>query len=303
MGHQAANARTLRPTLARVRALAAFWLGGCLLLGGSLAAAAGSSAELAFSRHSEPVATRDIAWLRSAVPMRAVRVIDPYEEAEVEFEAFAFDAVLDAVYGRSWREEEEVLFHCRDGYQPTVPVERILEHRAQLAFARRDRADFTLRKRESGVLKQIDLAPFYLVWENLDDTRLRAEGDYGWPYQLIALDLIRARDHFPKMAPDLSAPAVVQAGFAVFRVHCSRCHAINGEGGSVGPELNGPTPAAIHRDTAWLRRWIDDPSRVLPTARMERLNPALPERERAIDEVIRYLQAMASAKTEAPDGN
>jgi len=35
---------------------------------------------------------------------------------------------------------------------------------------------------------------------------------------------------------------------------------------------------------------------------MPRLNPALPERERAIDEIIRYLQKMASAKTEAVDG-
>jgi mono/diheme cytochrome c family protein len=297
------STRSLRPTPPRPRALATCWLCSCLLFVGSLAAADDGAAELAFSRRSEPVATRDLAWLRQAVPTRVVRVVDPYEEEVVEFEALAFDAVLDAIYGRSWRDEEEVLFRCRDGYQPTVPVERIIAHRAQLAFARRDRADFTLRKRESGVSKQIDLAPFYLVWENLDDTRLRAEGDYGWPYQLIALDLIRARDHFPKMAPALSAPAAVQAGFAVFRVHCSRCHTLNGEGGSIGPELNGPIPAAVRRDTAWLRRWIDDPSRVLPTARMERLNPALPERKRAIDEVIRYLQAMAAAKTEAPDGD
>jgi len=272
------------------------------LLAGSFTAAADSPAELAFSRHSEPVATRNLAWLRSAVPIRVARVVDPYEEEEVEFEAFAFDAVLDAVYGHGWRDEEEVLFRCRDGYQPTIPVARIVAHPARLAFARRDRSDFTLLKRESGALKQIELAPFYLVWENLDDATLRAEGDYGWPYQLVAVDLIRARDHFPKMAPPLSAPAAVQAGFAAFRIHCSRCHTLNGEGGSIGPELNGPVPTAQLRDAAWLHRWIDDPSRVLPTARMPRLNPALPERERAIDEIIRYLQKMASAKTEAVDG-
>jgi cytochrome c2 len=104
------------------------------------------------------------------------------------------------------------------------------------------------------------------------------------------------------MAPPLSAPATVQAGFAAFRIHCSRCHTLNGEGGSIGPELNGSVPTAQLRDAAWLHRWIDDPSRVLPTARMPRLNPALPERERVIDEIIRYLQKMAAAKTEADDG-
>jgi len=273
------------------------------LPGASLAIAADDSAEIAFARHSEPVATRDLAWLRNAVTTQVVRVIDPYEEEEVEFEALRFDAVLDAIYGRGWRDEEEVLFDCRDGYQPTVPVERIVAHNALLAFARRDRAEFTLRKRESGALKQVDLAPFYLVWENLDDALMRAEGDYGWPYQLVAVDLIRARDHFPKMAPPPSAPAPVQAGFAAFRAHCSRCHTLNGEGGSIGPELNGPIPVAKIRDTAWLRRWIDDPSRVLPTARMPRMNPALADRERAIDVIIRYLQSMAAAKTEVRDGS
>jgi mono/diheme cytochrome c family protein len=181
-------------------------------------------------------------------------------------------------------------------------VERIVAHSARLAFARRDRADFTLRKLESGALKRIDLAPFYLVWENLDDATLRADGDYGWPYQLVAIDLIRARDHFPMMAPPLSAPAAVQAGFDAFRVHCSRCHAVNGDGGSIGPELNAPVPKVQLRDAAWLRRWIDDPSRVLPTARMPRINTALPERERTIDEIILYLQTMATAKMEALDG-
>jgi mono/diheme cytochrome c family protein len=105
------------------------------------------------------------------------------------------------------------------------------------------------------------------------------------------------------MAPPLSAPAAVQAGFAAFRAHCSRCHTLNGEGGSIGPELNDPVPAAHRRDAVWLRHWIDDPSRVLPTARMPRLNPALAERGRAIDDIIRYLQAMAATKTETPDGS
>jgi cytochrome c2 len=94
----------------------------------------------------------------------------------------------------------------------------------------------------------------------------------------------------------------VQAGFDAFRVHCSRCHAVNGDGGSIGPELNAPVPKVQLRDAAWLRRWIDDPSRVLPTARMPRMNPALPERERTIDEIILYLQTMAAAKMEALDG-
>ena len=90
---------------------------------------------------------------------------------------------------------------------------------------------------------------------------MRAEGDYGWPYQLVGVELIRSRDRFPHMAPPASAPAAVQHGFAAFRIHCSRCHTVNGEGGQVGPELNRAESPAGRRDPAWLRAWIDDPSR------------------------------------------
>jgi cytochrome c2 len=278
---------------------AAAALCGWLLFIGSSSAAENGSARIAFARHGEPVATRDLAWLRGAVPVRTIRVHDPYEAREVEFQAFAFDAVLDAAYGDGWREEEELLFRCRDGYEPTVPVARILDHPARLAFARADRDAFTLRKRESGVLQQIALDPFYLVWENLDDEALRADGDYGWPYQVVGVELIRARDHFPKMVPPASASASAQAGFTAFRAQCSRCHAVNGEGGTVGPELNGPVPFVRLRDRDWLRRWIDDPAAVLPTARMPRVNPALPGREAMIDDVISYLEAMAAVRDTA----
>jgi hypothetical protein len=42
---------------------------------------------------------------------------------------------------------------------------------------------------------------------------------------------------------------------------------------------------------------------VLATARMPRLNPALADRERVIDEIIDYLNAMAAAEIseETPD--
>jgi mono/diheme cytochrome c family protein len=172
-------------------------------------------------------------------------------------------------------------------------VQRILAHQAWLAFERSDQEDFSIQKIESGSVRRIDLAPFYLVWENIDDETLRLEGDYGWPYQLVAIDLIRANERFQKMVPQAGSPPDVMAGFTAFRVHCSRCHAIDGEGGTVGPDLNVPVNPVEVREVEWLRRWIDDPSAILPTARMPRLNPSLPARRRIIDQLIRYLQVMA----------
>ena len=269
-------------------------LAGCALLPG--AASRAEAGELAFALHSEPLASRSLDALQRAVAPATVRVFEPYEASEVEFRALPFDQVLDAIYTPSWRDEEELLFTCSDGYQPTVPVQRALAHRAWLAFERVDQEGFTIRKRESGSLKQVALGPFYLIWENLDDAEVRQEADYGWPYQLVGVDLIRRSDRFPKMAPPEGAPAEVLAGFAAFRVHCSKCHKLNGEGGAIGPEL-GAAGGGAHRDRSWLRDWIEDPSRIRPGSRMPPLNPALPDRARTVAEILSYLEAMRAARS------
>lgn len=261
------------------------------------------SSQLSFSLHSKPVASVDIATLRRSVTPRRIRVFEPYEGREVAFDALAFDAVLDAVYGNDWRTQQELvfLFTCEDGYQPTLPVQRVLDHQAWLAFDRADEEGFSIHKLESGSQRRIDLSPFYLIWENLDDKQMRDEGDYGWPYQLVGVDLIEARERFPNTAPPKGASAAAVLGYAAFRVHCGRCHRINGAGGTIGPELNYPVSPVEYWKGEWLRKWIDDPSKIRPEARMPRLNPALPDRMQTIDNIIAYLQAMSNAKVEPPN--
>ena len=262
-------------------------------------AARSAEPELAFSRRAEPVATLGLAALRRAAPPTTVRVHEPYESREVAFEALRFDRVLDAVYTEAWRAEEELLFTCSDGYQPSVPVQRVLSHQAWLAYDRADRDRFSIDKLESGAVREIELGPFYLVWENLEDAQMRLEADYGWPYQLVGVDLIRSRDRFPKLVPPADASAEVLAGFAAFRVHCSKCHKLNGEGRDIGPELNAGVSPVEYRDREWLRSWIEDPRRIAPDARMPPLNPALPDRARKVNEILAYLEAMADARGEA----
>ncbi len=254
---------------------------------------------LEFGFHSRPVSTLGLETLEAVATAADVRVFDPYEGREVVFRALPLESVLDTVYASTWRDEEELLFTCRDGYQPTVPVRRVLEHRAWLALARSGDAGFTIEKLESGRRQRIDLAPFYLIWENLDDPEVRRDGDYGWPYQLVGIDVIRAGNRFPRMAPPESAAPEVARGFREFRIHCSRCHPLNGEGGAIGPELNDAASPAGSRDPAWLRRWIDDPSAINATTRMETLNPALPEREAVIAAIVAYLQEMAETAGDA----
>ena len=268
-----------------------------LVLAAAAPARAGDDA-LAFRSHGTAVASRDLAALKKVAPPETVRVYEPYEQREVSYLALRFDRVLDALYGKEWRSEEELLFTCRDGYQPSVPVARVLEHKAWLAFARADQPAFTLHKLESGRYQDVALGPFYLIWENIADKQMRAEGDYAWPYQLVGVDRIRVRDRYPKLVPPENASPLAQRGFREFRIHCSRCHPLNGQGGAIGPELNRAENPAGRRDAAWLRRWIDQPSQLVPTARMEPLSPELPDRDAVLDAIVAYLQAMADHPAE-----
>ena len=253
---------------------------------------------LEFFAESTSVKSLTVEDMIRHVEARRVDVFEPYEKAEVAFTALPFERVLDEAYGPKWREHEAILFTCRDGYQPTVTVRRVLEQRAFLAIDRVGDVGFTILQYQEGLRKRIDLGPFYVVWDNLDDARIRSEGDYGWPYQVVQIDLVSFRSHFREMAPPIDASPKVLAGFEAYVVHCSKCHTINGRGGDIGPELNYPANPTEYMKIDWLRKWIDAPANMRHAPRMPPLNPELPERERVIDDIIAYLDAMASHKVE-----
>ena len=78
-------------------------------------------------------------------------------------------------------------------------------------------------------------------------------------------------------------------------------------GGAIGPELNYPLSPVEYRESAWLRRWIDDPSQILATSRMPRLNPGLADRDQTISNLLAYLEVMSKTKpklrAETKDGS
>ena len=251
---------------------------------------------LEFLAESKSVTSLTAEELTRKVEPRRVDVFEPYEQTEVAFTALPLEWVLDEAYGQAWREREAILFTCRDGYQPIIAVRRVLDQRAFLAIDLVGDAGFTILKFEEGARKRIELGPFYVIWENLDDPRIRSEGDYGWPYQVVQIDLVSFRSHFREMAPPTNASPKVLAGFEAYVVHCSKCHTINGHGGDIGPELNYPANPTEYMKSDWLRKWIDNPTSMRRAPRMPPLNPELPERARVIDEIVAYLEAMASHK-------
>lgn len=253
---------------------------------------------LTFLSESKAVTSLTVDELTRTIEARRVEVFEPYEQTNVAFMALPFEQVLDRAYGTSWRERDAILFTCLDGYEPTIAVRRVLDQRAFLAIDRPGDVGFTILKYEEGEEKRVDLGPFYIIWENIDDARIRNEGDYGWPYEVVGIDLVSFRSRFHEMAPPSNASDQVLAGFEAFVVHCSKCHTINGRGGAIGPELNYPANPTEYMKDEWLRKWIDDPASIRFAPRMPPLNPRLPDRERIIDDIVMYLRAMAPHKIE-----
>lgn len=65
-------------------------------------------------------------------------------------------------------------------------------------------------------------------------------------------------------AQSASALASAPAAFAT----CKACHSVGGQGGNVGPALDG---VASRRDAAWMDQWLQDPAAIKPGTAMPKL--------------------------------
>ena len=249
-------------------------------------------AVVTFSQGTNAAVKVDLGQGDTRFPPESVRVYEPYELRDVEFWAVPAGAVLDAVYGDKWRTGQVLSMTALDGYVSTVPVSRFLSHKAWFAIARTDREEFTLDKKVPKV-ETVGLAPVCLVWDSIHDAAIRAEGDHGWPYQLAHVQLTTFAAAFPGLAPPEHSAPEASAGFDLFTAHCASCHSIDGHGGKVGPELNAPHNVTEYWQPQWLHQWIDNPQSIRKGTAMPGLPTHVPERQKAIDDIIAYLKAMA----------
>jgi mono/diheme cytochrome c family protein len=282
---------------------AAAVLTGMVVAGAGRAGAEGApvgDGSLRMLDHGRVLPQLSLAQVR-ALGTVTVRVHDPYEDRAITFTAIPLDRVLDRAFGPGWRRAEEVVLTCLDGYSPSLPARRIADHHAYLAVSRSDRAAFTLDMKEGKArVRTVPLAPYYVVWDSLGDAAIRQEGHHGWAFQLSGLELVDFKARFGALAPPAGAGDKVARGFAAFRIHCLPCHGINGQGGQVGPELNYPANVTEYFARPYLRRWISDPQSLRWNARMPPLGLEGAERERTIDQLIAYLQAMVRRKIAPP---
>ncbi|MFO0552702.1 MAG: c-type cytochrome [Polyangiaceae bacterium] len=90
----------------------------------------------------------------------------------------------------------------------------------------------------------------------------------------------------PPLGGAMGEPAVAQVDDkrpVVFKQICTSCHSLDGQGGTVGPALDG---VGGRRDAAYLRSWLTDPTAVKADSKMPKL-PLTPEQ---IDELVKFLE-------------
>ncbi|MDP3278909.1 MAG: cytochrome c [Deltaproteobacteria bacterium] len=251
-------------------------------------------ATLAFRMEGQPLRTLTLEELTDHIVPRSIEGFDPYYQRSKRFRALPIEAVLrEGFRGESVGVFGSLHFVLRaqDGY--TVPIDgsRLLEGGAHLAFE-----DLEVPGWEPIGPRRSNPGPFYLVWSEATQRDLET---HPRPWQLASIEIASFASVFPHTVPgDVAASSPTMNGFHIFARECVRCHAINREGGRIGPELNVPQNITEYRPIAQIRAYIRNPLQFRYGAM-----PAHPHLSEAnLDELIAYFTAMRPLKYD-PDAS
>ena len=207
----------------------------------------------------------------------------------VEYVGYPAADVMAQLFGTAWHARAETVeLRALDGYVSRVDVARFLKESAYLVFARADGAPFMVDQIRQN-RKDVPLGPYYLVWDNVSNPALLAEGSANWPYQVHQVKLVSFSDN--ALLPDGLA-AELHEGAELARRHCLQCHKVNGYGGEKFPG-NLAQIARVHPEPDFIR-WVLSPSSMRSNSNMPPLADRLPdaERRRVAKALFDYLTAV-----------
>lgn len=256
-------------------------------------AAAAESASLTFVRDGKVVRVVDRATLASC-NLKRIDVDDPYYGKRKSFWACPLHEVLAMGFGPDPKpyggDETNFFLRALDGFSKPVSGAKLNEAGGFLALSDADLGSVDAPGWEPIDRRQVDPGPFYLVWTQPHQNDIH---HYPWPYQLATIEIAAFETEYPHTLPSGSAAgSAARAGFDIFRVECIACHAINGEGGMIGPDLNVPRSIVEYRPIDQIKAFIRDPQSFRYTTM-----PAHPHlSDRQLDALIAYFTVMKELK-------
>ncbi|MGH7799847.1 MAG: hypothetical protein ACREOW_04350 [Thermodesulfobacteriota bacterium] len=90
------------------------------------------SQELVFKNRDKVIKKLSLKQLEKITPSTTITVFEPNESENLRYNGFPVNTLLTAVYRDKWKEAEEILFSCSDGYQPSIPSTQFKEHSSYL---------------------------------------------------------------------------------------------------------------------------------------------------------------------------
>jgi len=225
-----------------------------------------------------PINAESVAQMRKRHSPASATVDDPVYHRKQRYEGFWLrDLLQDLSYQGHPQSGVYVRFRCKDGYLPIMPLSRAMSGGGLVAIRDLDAPPGQEWQTTPVNGTPSTPAPSYLVWAP-------PAGDieqYPWPYQMVAIELVTTAD------------ALGEGVSGLFVEHCLKCHAINGAGGTFGPELNSPCSVTEYWNPGFLSRFIADAPSIRAGTRMPDFR-ALSASD--IQAIVAYLRYMAGHK-------
>ncbi len=229
----------------------------------------------------------DLDALRALAPPQIIETQDDQYGRRKRFRALSMATIFDRTLGREAVRGNEILLRALDGYVISLAGSRLYDGDAYLAFDDADVPGF-----EPIGPKRVDPGPYYLIWPKDEQHDLV---QWPRPYQLSNIAIATYASRFPHTLPEgAEKDELVNHGFGIWKSLCVHCHAINREGGRVGPDLNVPKNVLEYWTEDNFRAYVKNPQ----TFRYGNMPPNPQLTDRDLDGIVAYLRYMQTKKHE-----
>ena len=228
-------------------------------------------------------------------PTEVITVIEPHLssahlQTRVQYRGWRVEDVLKQVLGVSWKESGTAIeFRAADGYVSRIPVQRFAQYKAYLVFERVGHQRFSVDNLNQQQ-KQVSLGPYYLIWDNIEEAMLVAEGATYWPYQVIAISI--STTQLQALLPKGMPAGNWSGSVALTQQYCLSCHQVNAYGGDKWPGNLAQQARKMRQDE--FVRWILEPRSVKPNTTMPGMAESASEIQRNdwAQQIYQYLRAV-----------